>query len=271
MARPWYSTDRFRSSLVQAGIFLGVVVILILSARIPAVRDLYERIEAAGVRLGTSLGGSLRRANQSEDSLAAMYNACEEDLRATAVDKARLSLLEQEVKELRILHNYVEQKNIPGVLGRIVSRSLDQDGALITLDVGQEEGVSSGAAVMIDNGILFGVIIESREHTSVARLLNSPQSKVPGTILGSSRTLGLVEGRQGTLLVMDFIPQEAEIEVNDIVVSTGLDNLLPEGLVIGLISEIVSDDSAPFKQALVEPPYTASDWTTVYVIPGQSL
>ncbi len=267
MARAWYSNDRYRRTAISGGIFLAVIILVILSSKVPFLGRLYARLEAGAVRLSTQVGSGLKRASQSETTLAAAYATCQETTRALAIEQSHLSSLEDEVEELRAVHNYSQVSGQSGILARVIARGVAEDSTNLILDRGSAEGVADGSAVVIDNGVLFGLVTEVREHSSVVRLLNSTQSKVPATILGASRSLGLVEGREGALLVMDFIPQDAQIDVNDVVVTTGLDGLIPAGLVVGLISDVVSDDSAPFKQAFVEPPFIASDWTTVYVIP----
>lgn len=136
----------------------------------------------------------------------------------------------------------------------------------MTIDKGTSEGVYEGSAVVVADGHLLGVVIEARESTADVRLVHSKASNVPATILGKTRTIGLIEGQEGSLLRMQYIPEDAVIREGDIVVTSGLESELPQGIAIGLITGITKEDTAPFLEALIEPLYDARVSTNVLVV-----
>ncbi|MCR4311893.1 MAG: hypothetical protein NUV56_01280, partial [Candidatus Uhrbacteria bacterium] len=105
---------------------------------------------------------------------------------------------------------------------------------------------------------------------STVRLSTDRASQVPSAILGKRRTIGMVEGQEGALLAMDFVPQDADVAPGNIVVTSGLDGSIPEGLVIGTISDVIIQESAPFKRAIIEPLHDPREWSTMLIIPPQA-
>jgi rod shape-determining protein MreC len=65
---------------------------------------------------------------------------------------------------------------------------------------------------------------------------------------------------------MEYIPQETEIDVGDIVLTSGLGGILPKGLVIGQVTEVVQRDYALFQAAVVRPAIDLSRLELVLVI-----
>ena len=262
-----YTSDGVRKAALGVGAFLGVILIFWLLLRIPAFAGIYARVEAGVVRVGTGVGNVIERLARSEHSLTTKFEACEADSRDLAVDAAAFAALEREVSELRALVNYTNRTASEGVVTHVIARAVDNDATRVLIDKGSNDGLVKGSAAVIDDGVLFGMIEDVREATAVVRLVANAQSNIPAAVLGKNRTIGLVEGREGALLVMEFIPQDAELGNGNLVVTSGLDGLVQEGLVIGLVTEVVAVESAPFKQAFIELLYEPREWTTLLILP----
>lgn len=271
MARAWYNTDGVRKAALGLGAFFGLIILVWLSARLPVIGRLYARIEGGLVRIGTGTGNAVARLSQSETSLSTQFQACQDNLRTTTIEAARTASLEQETLELRALLGYTARTGAVGVTTHVIARAIDGDATRVIVDVGSQAGIVKGSAAVIDDGVLFGLVEDVREQTAVVRLVSNTSSNLPATVIGKQRTLGLVEGREGALLVMEFIPQDAEMKAGDLVVTSGLDGQVKENLVIGLVTEVVSVESAPFQKAFIELLYEPREWTTVLILPPPGL
>lgn len=258
-------------TVVKAAMFAAAIIGLLLILRIPVLARLAGRVQAELTRLATGFGSAAVRFTQPEDSLMAKYQACEADRLALAVNQSDHDALTRQLQELQQLLDYRTKTGAEGVLTHVISRSVDDDATRIVVDKGANEQIHLGSAVIIGDGILYGVVAEVRSETSIVRLVSHPESKIPAAVLGQTRTIGLVEGREGALLTMEFIPQDAELAVSDLVVTSGLDGEVPEGLVIGLVTEVVTIDSAPFQRAFIELLYEPREWTTAFILPPPGL
>ncbi len=255
-----------RSALGIAG-FLAVLLIAKLILDIDGVANFANRIESQGVQVGTGIGNGLACLTQSSTSYMVALQSCEANNRQLVIEHVDYAELKRQVLELQALLQYTQQTGAAGTTARIIARALDDKATHVIIDKGKSDGLAIGSAVVIDNGILYGIVEDIKATSAVVRLLANEQSKIPAAVLGENRTIGLVEGREGAVLVMEFIPQEASLSAGDMVVTSGLDGRVPEGLVIGLIAEVVTVQSAPFKRAYIELLYDPREWTTVVVLP----
>ena len=65
---------------------------------------------------------------------------------------------------------------------------------------------------------------------------------------------------------MDFIAQDEEISTGDLVISSGLEENIPRGLVIGEVSKINSDSNEIWKSVVIEPLVDFDDLIIVSVL-----
>lgn len=271
MAKSRFSSDSIRTATLGVAGFLGVIIVFWLSLQISGIAKFYQRIEAGTVRLGTGIGNAFSRITKPEESLAVQLASAQDGLRTLAIDSAHLSDLEREVVELRALVGYSSRTGAEGVVSHVIARAVDDDATRVLIDKGSQDGLQKGSAAVIEDGVYFGMIEETRETTAVVRLVANAESNIPAAVLGKNRTIGLVEGREGALLAMEFIPQDAELGNGNLVVTSGLDGLVQEGLVIGLVTEVVSVESAPFQKAFIELLYEPREWTTLLILPPPGL
>jgi rod shape-determining protein MreC len=265
------SSEGLRRAIISVGIFLGVIAIFWVSLQITWFANIFQRVEAGVVRVGTGIGNTIVRVTSPEETTASKFSQCEAELRSLAIESADYEALKREVSELRATLAYTDSTDGQGVVAQVIARAVDDDATLVLIDKGSTSGLVLGSAAVIDNGVLYGIVEEVRSNSSVIRLVANSNATVPAAVLGKGRTIGLVEGRGGALLFMDFIPQDAEIGTGNLVVTSGLDGFVRQGLVIGLVTELVTVPSAPFKQAYIELLYEPREWTTVLVLPPPGL
>jgi len=72
-------------------------------------------------------------------------------------------------------------------------------------------------------------------------------------ITQSSRSTGIVQGRPAGAPVMKYIPQGDEVNVGDIVLTSGLGGNFPNRIVIGQIVEVRRQDIELFQSAEIQP------------------
>ena len=185
-------------------------------------------------------------------------------LSLTTLDAERLR---RENDELRSLLSFTREEGAPYAIipAQVIARSFDGARAEFVINKGTFDGLSEGSAVVVEDGILVGTIERPRPHLSIVRLLTDHRSRIASKILEPG-TIGVSEGAKGSLLEFGFIPQQVEIQVDDLVFTSGLESNIPEGLVIGFITVVSTDDTQPFQRATIEPLVDARLYQTVGVI-----
>lgn len=248
-----------------AAIFCGVIVVFLLLNQISFVAKGTNRVQSFLFSIGTSIGSWFEGMTTSKGKLIdenAYYRDLAGDL---ALDHASLEQLENDLFELQSLLGYQEYTPYRSIAARVIARSEKGENTFL-LDKGTADGIRVGLAVVVEDGHMLGSIIEVHEHTATVRQLNHRNSDIPAMILDTGETIGVVEGQEGYLLHMDFIPQRSEIHLSDVVVTSGLDGILPQGLVLGVIDSIIKDETAPFQEAFIRPIYDAESFTNVLIV-----
>src|SRR5919201_415052 len=82
-----------------------------------------------------------------------------------------------------------------------------------------------------------------------------------------SRTTGVLRGQsQGNLMVIAYIPQTDDVQQGAVVITSGLGEVFPEGLVVGKVARVERKDADPFQAAVVEPAVEMDKLERLYVL-----
>ena len=78
--------------------------------------------------------------------------------------------------------------------------------------------------------------------------------------LQSTRVVGILEGKGDGTCAMKYVSKRAEVKIGEKIVTTGLDGIFPEGLLVGYVSGITKEEGEMFQEILVLP---AQDLNTI--------
>lgn len=223
-------------------------------------------------RVSSNIGAGIGRLFHGEPGAAQAneYAAeLEARLRTVTVDYARLRALEEENRSLRAQANFIVERGFQTVGARVVSRSLHEGNAVVTVDRGARDGVQVGQAVVTDEGLLVGKVSRLGERTAVVLLVTDVRSRVAAAASGTSRLDGVVEGQGSGTARFTLVPQSVPLERDDIIVTSGTEEQIPPHIVIGLVNDVRSQPTDPFKSAAIEPlaPLDRLELVSV-VVPG---
>ncbi|MCE5197097.1 MAG: rod shape-determining protein MreC [Negativicutes bacterium] len=131
------------------------------------------------------------------------------------------------------------------------------------LGLGSKDGISKNMVAVSTSG-LIGKIVQVTEATAELMLLTDELSSV-GVRIQSSGCLGIVSGNgaQTPTLTMSFISSDAVVKEGDLVVTSGLSDIYPEGLVIGKVVRCAEEASGMHQTAEVE---MISDFYSLYEV-----
>lgn len=188
------------------------------------------------------------------------------ELADLSVDYIKLSELEAENNYLKNELKYLKETKYGFQLVKVIGRLALNDNVLI-IDAGQIQGLKPGLAVTVNQGIIIGKISRVEQSRSYVQLLNDTASRLAvGFGDQAGGTNGLLFGKAGNSLVIDLIPQSQEVFENQTVVTSGLEELVPRGLLVGSISQVEQNLGQIFKQARVSPPFSYHNLRVLTVI-----
>lgn len=242
--------------LILAIVAILGVALLALTGFVRPVREGVRFVTLPVVRvfanIGASVGGALRLDEASEVANERADEA-EARLRAITVDYVRLRALEEENRSLRAQASFIVERELQTVGARVVSRSLQHGNAVVTIDRGARDRVEVGQAVVTDEGLFVGKVLSLGERTAVVLLVTDVRSRVAAAVSGSQRLGGVVQGQGSGTARFTLVPQSVPLERDNVVVTSGTEDKIPANLVIGLVNEVESQPTDPFKSAVIEP------------------
>ena len=150
----------------------------------------------------------------------------------------------------------------------VVGREATNYRTVITLSKGTLHGIEVNMPVITENG-LIGHITEVGSTWSKAEIIIESSSAV-GAYIERSGTLGVVEGtyelRTEGLCRMVYIEADSDIRVGDKVISSGIGEVYPRGLLIGKVTEVSVDERTRTLVATVEPAADLESISKVMII-----
>jgi rod shape-determining protein MreC len=147
---------------------------------------------------------------------------------------------------------------------RVIGRAPDSWSSSLIIDKGAQQSIKNNFVVINYEG-LIGRVLKANVSTSKILLMNDPAFSV-SALVQRSRQEGLVSGALGGLLLMKYLPLEADIVPGDMVISSGLTEIFPKGLVIGKVVEVNQEFGGLSKYALIKPAVNLSSIEEALII-----
>jgi rod shape-determining protein MreC len=191
---------------------------------------------------------------QHVQTLARENRESRDEISRLQAEMVGLQELELENRDLRNLLG-LKQRSGPGELipVRVIGRDPSPYVQAITIDRGSQDNVQNGLAVITWRG-LVGRVVRTEATTAKVLLISDVNSSIMGRFQDpESRATGMVRGRPEGGLMMQHVPQDEVIDSGEVVISSDLGTLVPEGLVIGKVVQVRRKDVDVFQEAVLEP------------------
>ncbi|GAA4339202.1 rod shape-determining protein MreC [Pigmentiphaga soli] len=160
--------------------------------------------------------------------------------------------LAAENAQLRRLLGASERQPVPAVLVQVLFESRDEFSRRLVIDKGTRGGVAAGMPVIDDGGVV-GQVVRTTPVSAEVALLNDRSLSIPVQVLRNGlRGItygGEISGRLG----LRFMAADADIQVGDKLVTSGLDGIYPEGLPVAEVEHVERDAAAGFARILCKP------------------
>jgi len=262
-----------RSTVLIILILLGLAgIVLDRNEDLQPIEDLALRLVIPVQGKLTSLGNNISDLTQTTRDLRELRRRNEE-LQGLAdslmIENVRLKEVESENETLRRLLGFIQANpthsyKAAEVQGRVIGRDPSNFLSYLIIDSGSQQGIEKGMPVVTERG-LVGRITDVGSNWAKVMLIIDPSSSV-NALIQTSRATGVVEGQVGGSLVMKYIPQGDTVNVNDIVLTSGLGGNFPKMLIIGQVTAVHQRDIEMFQQAHIQPTVDFNNLEIVLVI-----
>lgn len=153
--------------------------------------------------------------------------------------RRRAEILESENRQLRSVTGAVTPERRVPLTARAVTAPGGSFAHTVLIANGTDSGVQSGNPVVTADG-LVGLIVDAGRSYSRTLMISDINARIP-VILASSSWPGVTIGQNGLFLELAFLPEEADPQVGELVLTSGHGGVLPAGVPVGRV-DLVTDD-----------------------------
>ncbi len=179
------------------------------------------------------------------------HQALEAEQRVQQAHLQRLEAVEAENTQLRALLKVEPQAQQHFLMAQIVQVHTDPFMQRLVLNRGHQQGVVIGQPVIDAEGVL-GEIIEVSAHESRAILLSDVGYGIPVENIRSG-IRGIVTGNGlNQPLALQHVPNTIDLEVGDLLVTSGLEGHYPPGYPVGRVIALQQAPGESFAQVQVK-------------------
>ena len=126
---------------------------------------------------------------------------------------------------------------------KVISNSLSSFKNYLIIDKGLKHGLENEMGIISSKGIVGIINYTTKNYSSIMSVLNI-DTKINAKVKRTSH-FGTLEwnGQSSKNLLLNDIPETAEIKVGDSIITGGMSLIFPEGINIGVVSEIIKQKS----------------------------
>ena len=180
-------------------------------------------------------------------------------------ENLRLRNLLAEREHLRnLLHVKATAKGAKMVAASVIGRNFDFWFDAVLIDRGSSDGVASRSLVVDGTGVV-GRVVEVQSHQSWVQLATNSDFAV-GVVSATSRTQGVVVGRDISSMEMEFVPSASALKVGEDLFTSGVSPDSPPGYLVGEVSKIVTEPGKFTVQVAVKPAVPFAALSEVFVL-----
>jgi rod shape-determining protein MreC len=183
--------------------------------------------------------------------------ASERDARQQLLVQARRSgqveQLALENKQLRELLSLSKRLETKGIAAEVLYDAADPYTRKLIIDKGMANGIKASSPVMDEHGIL-GQVTHVLPLVSEVTLVTDREHSIP-VLNTRTGARGVAYGESGgaPLLELRFMATNADIEVGDMLSTSGVDGIYPAGVLVGKVTKVERRAETAFARILCEP------------------
>ncbi len=176
----------------------------------------------------------------------------------------RLDHLEAENERLRRLMAVKEREKAGGQVAQIMYTARDPFSRRIVIDKGQQAGIVAGQPAIDEAGVV-GQVTRVFPFSAEITLITDKDQAVPVQIVRSGQR-SVVFGLGNGQLELRYMPANADVQVGDLLVTSGLDGIFLPGFPVARVSNIERDSAFAFARIIGMPLAGVENFSEVMVL-----
>jgi rod shape-determining protein MreC len=214
-----------------------------------------QRALAVPVEIWRGGGGYLQGLNDAQ----AGERLAREQLAAASARLARAGQLEAENRALRGLLDLQPAIAVRSLAAEVLYEAADPYSRKLFIDRGEHQGVVRGAPVVNEAGVI-GQVTRVYPFTAEVTLLIDREAAIPVLNLRTQQRSAAFGGAgsaggsaRNPQLELRFVSGNADVQVGDVLHTSGLDGIYPAGLAVATVAQVERRSDAGFARILLTP------------------
>ena len=154
-------------------------------------------------------------------------------------------------ERLRKLLEFRERMPTSTIAAQVIGQDPTSWFKSVTINKGEKDGVNKGMAVISPEGVIGQILKTSPDYATV--LLMTDYNSAIDAIVQRTRAKAIVEGKEENRCQLKYLLRTEEVEVGDIVITSGLGGIFPKGLTIGEVRSVDKKGHGVFQYADLVP------------------
>ena len=171
---------------------------------------------------------------------------------------------EQGLTRLENLLDLKRQVALPVIGARVIAYDPTLWSRSAIINQGKAQGVKEGLPVLAPQGIVGRIVGIYPEYSKVMLIVDRKSSA--DAMVQRTRARGMLKGKGGNRCSLEFVPKNADVQVGDLVLASGLVGLYPKGLVFGKVTAANKKNPGVFQEIEVTPNVDLSTLEEVLVV-----
>ena len=181
--------------------------------------------------------------------------------------KAQLVVMNEithENQRLRKMIEFRDRTPMKLLTAEVIGSDLFEDHFTLLINRGTDHGVQSGMAIITTDAAVGYVFRTSARYARV--LLLTDRYAVIDAIVDRTRARGIVEGESKTACRLLYLEQNDDAGKGDLIITSGLDNIFPKGLPVGIVTEVTKTSYGVNPDVTLQPIINPSRLEEVFVV-----
>ena len=238
-----------------------VSLVLIFSNNNPQVDVLRGRLSDAIAVATRPVSGVLKAIRLWEENKRLRHLLAKMSIEIASVDEAFAENL-----RLRRMLDFRDRSDFELVAAKVVGMSPDPGIRGLLINRGASDGLVRNSAVVCAEGVV-GRLYRVGQHTSTVQLLLDHNMGIAGR-LAKGRDNGIIHSEGRSRLQMDGVPISVQVEIDDVVITSGLGGIFPPGLKIGMVESVQPSDNGWLWEILITPCVDFERLEELFIITG---
>jgi rod shape-determining protein MreC len=160
--------------------------------------------------------------------------------------EVRFQEAQQALTRLEALLDLKRQVALPVIGARVIAYDPSLWSRSAIIDQGKVQGVKEGLPVLAPQGIVGRVVEVYPEYSKTMLIVD--RKSAADAMIQRTRVRGILKGKGGNRCSLEFVPKNADVQVGDLVLASGLVGLYPKGLVFGIVTAANKKNPGVFQE-----------------------